>query len=133
MEQASHANPLELVSSASFAVCSPFCQEGKFWKYGVLHAGWRRLLGLGVCDPEDFLQVKLNSSDPRGELTHRAIGAGGDEWELAGNVNAVIEGPGAGEYTRDGAGPEENVPSRSQTPQDRSLMRQPRLLRDLKA
>ena len=48
----------------------------------------------------------------REEKWRAAIGAGGDESEFTGTVNAVIEGPGAGEYTLDGAGPEENVPSR---------------------
>ena len=37
---------------------------------------------------------------------------------------AAVKGQGAKEYTLDGAGPEENVPSGSQTPQGRSL-RQP--------
>jgi hypothetical protein len=39
-----------------------------------------------------------------------AIGAG-DELKFTGAVNAVVEGHGAGEYTLDGARPEENVPS----------------------
>jgi hypothetical protein len=36
-------------------------------------------------------------------------GAGGDELEFAGTVNAVVDGHSAGEYPLDGAGPEENV------------------------
>ena len=54
--------------------------------------------------------------------------SGGDELELTGTVNAVVEGHGAGEYTLCGAGPEENAPSGSQTPKDRCL-RQPALPR----
>ncbi len=53
-------------------------------------------------------------------------GAVGDEWEFTGTVNAVVEGHGGGEYTLDGAGPEETVPSGSQTPNVGCLMmRQP--------
>jgi hypothetical protein len=52
------------------------------------------------------------------------IGADGDEWEFTGTVNAVVEGHGAGEYTLDGAGPEESLPSGSQTAKGGSL-RQP--------
>jgi hypothetical protein len=36
--------------------------------------------------------------------------------EFTGTGNPVVEGHGAGEYTHGGAGPEENVPSGSQTP-----------------
>ena len=60
----------------------------------------------------------------REEKRRAAIGAGGDELEFTGTVNAVVEGHGAGEYTLDGAGPEENVPSGSQTPKD-GCLRQP--------
>jgi hypothetical protein len=45
---------------------------------------------------------------------------------LPGTANAVVDGHGAGEYTPDVAGAEENVPSGSQTPLGGSL-RQPRI------
>jgi hypothetical protein len=45
------------------------------------------------------------------EKERTAIGAGGDELEFPGTVNAVVEGHGAGEYTRDGARSEEKVPA----------------------
>jgi hypothetical protein len=69
----------------------------------------------------------LDKAAPKaiGEEKGRAvIGAGGDELEFTGTVNAVVEGHGGGEYTLYGVGPEENVPSGSQTPKGRSL-RQP--------
>ena len=61
----------------------------------------------------------------RKEKWRAAIGAGGDELEFPGTVNAVVEGHGAGEYTRDGARSEENGPfGRSQTP-NIGCLRQP--------
>ena len=45
-------------------------------------------------------------------------GASGDGWEFTGTVNAVVGGQGAGEYTLDGAGPEENVAWGSQKQQE---------------
>jgi len=42
-----------------------------------------------------------------------SIGARSYQLQLTGAVNAVLEGHGAGAYTRDGARPEENVPSGS--------------------
>jgi len=43
---------------------------------------------------------------------------------FTGTVNTGVRGHGAGEYPFDGAEPEENVPSGSQTPKGRCL-RQP--------
>ena len=60
----------------------------------------------------------------REEKRRAAIGAGRDEWEFTGTVNAVVEGHGAGEYTPDGARPDENVSSGSQTSKD-GCLRQP--------
>jgi hypothetical protein len=37
-----------------------------------LAAGWRRLLSLGVCDPEDIWEVELSAAGPCGEWTHPA-------------------------------------------------------------
>jgi len=39
----------------------------------------------------------------------------GNESEFSGRANAVVEWPGAAEYTLDGAEQEENVPSVSRT------------------
>jgi hypothetical protein len=50
----------------------------------------------------------------REEKGRAAIDAGGDELKFPGAVNAVVEEHGAGGYTLDGAGPEDNVPSGSQ-------------------
>jgi len=47
----------------------------------------------------------------REEKWRAAIGAGGDELEFTGTVNAVVKGHGAGEHTLDGAWSEENVPA----------------------
>ncbi len=60
----------------------------------------------------------------REEKGRAPIRTGGDKLKLAGTVNAVVEGHGAGEYTLDGARPEENVPSESQTP-NIGCLRQP--------
>jgi hypothetical protein len=62
-------------------------------------------------------------SNPRG-IVSCGEGAGGDGLEFIGTVNAVVEGKGAGEYALDGAGPEGNLPSGSQTPKD-GCLRQP--------
>jgi hypothetical protein len=47
----------------------------------------------------------------REEKGRAPIGADGDELKFTWAVNAVVEGHGAGEYTLDGARPEENAPS----------------------
>jgi hypothetical protein len=47
----------------------------------------------------------------REEKWRAAIGAGGEELEFTGTVNAVVKGHGAGEHTLDGARSEENVPA----------------------
>ena len=54
--------------------------------------------------------------------------AGGDGLEFTGTVNALVEGQGAREYTLGGAGPEEIVPSGSQTPKDGCLRQTARML-----
>jgi hypothetical protein len=80
------------------------------------------------CASPPHLLKPLDQAAPqalREEKWRAAIGAGGNELKFTGTVNAVVEGHGAGEYTLDGAGPEENVPSGSQTPKGRCL-RQPR-------
>ena len=53
-----------------------------------------------------------------------SIGAGSNELEFTGSVNAVIERHGGGEYTLRHPAPEENVPSGTQTPKI-GCLRQP--------
>jgi hypothetical protein len=60
----------------------------------------------------------------REENRRAAVGAGGNELEFTGTVKALVDGHGAGEYTLGSAGPEENVPSGSQTPK-KGCLRQP--------
>ena len=62
----------------------------------------------------------LDKAAPKAVLKEKwraAIGAGSDELEFTGTVNAVIERHGGGEYTLGCAVPEEDVPSGSQTPE----------------
>ena len=58
------------------------------------------------------------------EKRRAAIGAGIEELEFTWTVNAVVGWHGAAEFTHDGAGPEMNVPSGSQTPKV-GCLRQP--------
>ncbi len=72
----------------------------------------------------DFLQPvdKPGSKAIRKEKGRAAICADGDELVFTGIVNAMVEGHGAGEYTLDGAGAEENVPSGSSRAQPLLLL-----------
>ena len=87
----------------------------------IRNRGWRRLLPLGVCDPEGTLWNQRSRSIGR-KNGDAAIGAAGEELRFAGSINSVVDGHGAEEYTPGHGQPE--VPSEAQTPNGRS-QRQP--------
>ena len=73
------------------------------------------------------MHLDKTTAETRGEEDGRpAVGAGGDELEMARGVKALVEGHGAVEYTLDDPRPKES-PLGSQTPQNRGLRQQAKM------